>query len=647
MPRRVRKVVIKVVDQQGNVLIEKPPVLVDNLVPVKEAIKKALGDSAKIELMDLKDKESGKFLGRFNSLEEINVSDTTLKNIQVYEVLADGKLSLNYTIDENGKEKFKNIDTLRIDRDVTLVLKDDTGLTDDLNITKRSFCISCGMGGNNKDVLIDDTLVGISQTDKYLGEEGFLRIKNGKVVSESINNERKNDFDFYVPIVLFNPVVSTTDFATKDFAGPNLQIQTFQNPNYMNWTDLIHYNNDSYDATDVVSLEYIQKNDSNQAFDAGSLVKPVQTNSRVTGEITGETSTSSTTKSFDASQIEESMITRLLMNPTERKIWGKMYGLVDDDDARTVRKSEHYSQSDNLKQTDDFKHSNKKTRTPNSYKGIDDSTYDDKSDKKGPKKEPKKGFTMVDNEKEAVKAAEKNQSNDRGEKPSRLMFNNIIANSEKKSAQELEEGPETMQKTEEQAETSEEIDKDKPDDRTNKKIIVGNMRNKKKAKNKNSESEHEQNSVASNKKRNRNHALQPLVLPTQSKLKELKLENKKKNKRDKFEEKKQDPLKFNTKKTPLSAKIKVVVPKENAEKAREKTSMKEREAAIFMGSSPFNTSEFEPAIDRITKNKTTDKSKNDNLKAEKIKKTKLNNTYKLSWLMEDKKTGKSFKNARQ
>jgi hypothetical protein len=31
---------------------------------------------------------------------------------------------------------------------------------------------------------------------------------------------------------------------------------------------------------------------------------------------------------------EESMIMRLLMNPTERKIWGKMYGLPDEDDSR-------------------------------------------------------------------------------------------------------------------------------------------------------------------------------------------------------------------------------------------------------------------------------------------------------------------------
>jgi hypothetical protein len=32
---------------------------------------------------------------------------------------------------------------------------------------------------------------------------------------------------------------------------------------------------------------------------------------------------------------EESMIIRLLMNPTERKIWGKMYGLPDEDNARS------------------------------------------------------------------------------------------------------------------------------------------------------------------------------------------------------------------------------------------------------------------------------------------------------------------------
>ncbi len=110
--------------------------------------------------------------------------------------------------------------------------------------------------------------------------------------------------------------------------------------------------------------------------------------------------------------VEESIIIRLLMNPTERKLWGRMYGLPDDEDARALARS------------DDFKSINVLDYTI-------DSPEEDYPNDDPPKGDPKNNcngvFTMSDNEIE-FERDEKVQSGH----PSRLMFSTLFEKEESK-----------------------------------------------------------------------------------------------------------------------------------------------------------------------------------------------------------------------
>ncbi|MBS3067331.1 hypothetical protein J4450_01395 [Candidatus Micrarchaeota archaeon] len=137
---------------------------------------------------------------------------------------------------------------------------------------------------------------------------------------------------------------------------------------------------------------------------------------------------------------EESMIMRLLMNPTERKLWGKMYGLPDDEDARSITRGDEFINVSRVRE---------------------DSNYDSPKDDGGPKDapkgsptNPKNGFTMSDNDIEFEKSDEKTQH------PSRLMFTTLF---------------------EKQDDAQPEVEENRDDpDKFGMKVVIGDLKPKKK-----------------------------------------------------------------------------------------------------------------------------------------------------------------------
>ena len=284
---------------------------------------------------------------------------------------------------------------------------------------------------------------------------------------------------------------------------------------------------------------------------------------------------------------EESIIIRLLMNPAERKIWGKLYGLVDEDEARVMVDAPGFRQkiiSNNQEtRSEDFK------STTYSLKGHDDSS---------------KGFIMSNNEIEFEKSESAS--------PSKLMFSTLLEKVEDKV---------------------EEIEDDKNDpDRFRMKVIIGEVskvKRKKKIDEKNAQKKHKKQGPP---------GLTGPLRPAQRKI-ESKAKPKKRISNVREVTKLATPKKSKTQVLPKAKTSKSKNPinkidsrhtmKTEKKKDDRKKAIIGKKDTIFLGASPFNII-HRPKVE-IRQKKRSGPSKD----------------YKLLWMLDKNKSWNKFKNVRK